>query len=186
MSDVLLKTDLSSLRVSRSKSGDVAHYVDAAYWRGCPIPQDPSSQPLIGGDLSTYLLSLPAIRPWEPGVYYRLPQVAWEAAGSSEPLSLIPLDIAIEHSPYDDADERVCTSHLSYGAHTVCGLFPNDVAAKWAALSPKEWFIKQLTGIWRSRGPFLSCMDALAPGIVHLSYDEPLLPRAVEVFRETV
>ena len=183
--NVLLKTDLSSLRVSRGVSDDDdSYYLKAVYWRGCPIHCDRFSEPLPGYcDLSTYILSPPIVRPWEPGVYYRLPQVAWEAVGSREPLSLIPLDVAIEHSP---SDGRVHTSHLSYGAHTVCGLFPTETAAKWAALPPEKWFSLYLLGFERSTGLHRGWLDALTHGAVHLSYSEPLLPRAVEVYRETV
>lgn len=186
MPGVLLKTSLSSLRVARGASDDAFYYIEAVYWRGCPLPYKRSDQPVIGrGDLSTYLLSPPIVRPWEPGVYYRLPQVAWEAVGSREPLSLIPLDIEIEHSPFDDTDERVYTSHLSYGAHTVCGLFPTATAEKWAALPPVKWRFLHLLGFGRSNGLRLNWLDAFAPGAVRLSYGEPLLPSAVEVSRET-
>lgn len=183
MPDTVLKTSLSSLRVARGASDDAVHYVDAVYWRGCPLPYKRSGQSIPGCcDLSTYLLSPPVVRPWEPGVYYRLPQVAWEAVGSHEPLSLIPLDIEIEHS---SADERVYTSHLSYGAHTVCGLFPTETAATWAALPPEKWCGLHLLGFGRSSGLSLGWLNALAPGAVRLSYCEPLLSRAVEVSRET-
>ena len=183
MSDAVLKTSLSSLRVACGASDDAVHYVEAVYWSGCPLPYERSDQYSLGrSDLSTYILSPPFVRPWEPGVYYRLPQVAWEAVGSREPLSLIPLDIEIEHVPFD---ERVHTPHLSYGAHTVCGLFPTDTAAKWAALLREKWRCMCLFNIKRSTGLSLGWLDALAPGAVRLSYSEPLLPSVVEVSRET-
>lgn len=186
MPNVLLKTSLSSFCVARGASDDAIHYVEAVYWRGCPLPYKNSGQSALGRcELSTYILSPPVIRPWEPGVYYRLPQVAWEAVGSHEPLSLIPLDIEIEHSPFDGADEHVCTSRLSYGAHTVCGLFPTETAAKWAALPPEKWCGMHLVGFGRSNGLSLGWLDALAPGAVRLFHSEPLLSRAVEVSRET-
>jgi len=186
MPDVLLKTSLSSLCVARGASDDAVCYVEAVYWRGCPLPYERSAQTVLGcHGLSTYLLSPPVVRPWEQGVYYRLPEVAWEAVGSHEPLSLIPLDITIEHSPFDDADERVYTSRLSYGAHTVCGIFPTETAAAWATLPPEKWCGLHLIGFERSNGLSLGWLDALAPGAVRLSYGEPLLSRAVEVSRET-
>lgn len=186
MHKTVLKTDLSSFRISRGTSDVAVHFVDAAYWSGCPLPYKRSGQLTLGRRaLSTYVLSPPVIRPWEPGVYYRLPQVAWEAVGSHEPLSLIPLDIEIEHSPIDDADERVYTSHLSYGAHTMCGLFPTDTAGKWAALPPEEWRSLHLIGFGRTHGLSLRWMDILCPGAVRISHDEPLLQSAVEVSRET-
>lgn len=201
MTDTVLKTSLSSFRVARGASDDAVHYIEAAYWRGCPIPYRQLDSLCLGRhELSTYVLSPPVVRPWEPGVYYRLPQVAWEALGAREPLSLIPLDIAIEHSPLtgfnvDDegrgyptdgeADERVFTSHLSYGAHTVCGLFPTETAATWAALPPEKWCGLHLIGFGRSNGLSIGWLDALLPGAVRLSYGEPLLSSAVGVFRET-
>ena len=197
---MLLKTDLSSFCVARGASDDAVCFVDAAYWEGCPIPhRQPDSLCLGSRELSTYILSPPFIRPWEPGVYYRLPQVAWEALGAREPLSLLPLDIEIEHSPstgfyVDDmgrgcptdgeADERVFTSHLSYGAHTLCGLFPTDTAAKWAALPLEKWMCVTLFGFSRSTRLSTDWFDALCPGAVRLSHCEPLLTRPVEVSRE--
>ena len=201
MTDTVLKTDLSSFRVARGASDDAICFVDAAYWAGCPLPyRQPGSLCLGRHELSTYVLSPPVVRPWEPGVYYRLPQVAWEALGAREPLSLLPLDITIEHSPLtgfdvDDegrgrptdgeADERVFTSHLSYGAHTLCGLFPTDTAAKWAALPLDKWCGLHLIGFSRSTQLSFGWSDALCPGAVRLSHCEPLLTRPVEVYRET-
>lgn len=186
MTDTVLKTDLSSFRVARGASDDAVCFINAVYWHGCPLPYERSGQSVIGCDeLSTYILSPPVVRPWEPGVFYRLPQVACEAIGSSELLSLIPLDIEIEHSPFDDDDDRVYTSHLSYGAHTLCGLFPTGTAAAWAALPPEKWRFPHLIGFERSTGLRSDWLDALYPGAVRISYGEPLLPRAVEVYRET-
>lgn len=201
MPDTVLKIDLSSLRVARGASDNAIHYVDAAYWAGCPLPHRRDGEIVLGRhELSTYVLSPPVVRPWEPGVYYRLPQVAWDALGAREPLSLVPLDITIEHSPFtgfnvDDegrgyptdgeADDRVFTSHLSYGAHTLCGLFPTDTAAKWAALPPEKWRGLHLIGFSRSAQLSIGWFDALCPGPVRLSHCEPLLTRPVEVSRET-
>ena len=95
------------------------------------------------------------------------------------------MDVRIEHSPFGEADERVYTSRLSYGAHTVCGLFPTETAATWAALPSEMWFGVHLVGFSRSNGLHLGWLDALAPGAVRFSYSEPLLPSAVEVSRET-
>lgn len=176
MPDTVLKTSLSTLRVTRGASDAAIHYVEAVYWRGCPIPYKQSGYSALRCcDLSTYILSPPVVRPWEPGVYYRLPQAVWEPIGSYGPLSLIPLDIEIEHAPFDDAYGRVRTSHLSYGSHTVCGVFLTEVAEKWAALPLERW---------RCLNP-IGWLDALCPGAVRLSHCEPLLPRAVGVSRET-
>jgi hypothetical protein len=119
--------------------------------------------------------------------------------GAREPLSLVPLDVAIEHSPLTGFDvddegrgcptdgeavERVFTSHLSYGSHTLCGLFPTDTAAKWAELPLETWRCLYLPGFSRSIRLSLSWLDALSPGVVRLSHGEPLLTRPVEVSRE--
>lgn len=201
MAETTLKTDLSSFHVARGASDDAVCFIDAAYWSGCPIPyRQPDSLCLGRHELSTYVLSPLVVRPWEPGVYYRLPQVMWEALGAHEPLSLIPLDVTIEHSPYtgftvddegrgyptdDEADERVFVSHLSYGAHTLCGLFRTDSAAKWAALPPGKWRCLNPIGFSRSTQLSFGLFDALRPGAVRLSHCEPLLTRPVEVSRET-
>lgn len=201
MTDTVLKTDLSSVCVARGASDDAVCFVDATYWAGCPIPyRQPGSLCLGRHELSTYVLSPPVVRPWEPGVYYRLPRVVREAIGAREPLSLIPLDITIEHSPFtgfnvDDegrgyptdgeADERVFTSRLSYGAHVLCGLFPTDTAAKWATLPREKWRSLHFVGFSRSTQLSIGWFDALCPGAVRLSYCEPILTRPIEVFRET-
>lgn len=197
MTDTVLKTDLSSFHVNRCASDDAVCFVDAAYWAGCPIPYNqPDSLYLGHRELSTYILSPPAVRPWEPGVYYRLPQVACDVLGARGPLSLIPLDVSIEHAPFTGfnvdgegcghpTDERVFTSHLSYGAHTLCGLFPTDTAAKWAALPPYKWRGIHLIGFSRSVQLSIGWLDALCPAPVRLSHREPLLTRPVEVYRET-
>lgn len=201
MTDTVLKTDLSSFGIARGASDAAVRFVDAVYWAGCPIPyKQPDSLCLGRSELSTYIVSPPAVRPWEPGVHYRLPQVAWEALGAREPLSLLPLDVVIEHSPFtgfavDDegrgypvdgeADERVFTSHLSYGAHTLCGLFATDTAAQWAALPPEKWLSVNLVGFSRSARLSVGWFDALCPGRVRISYCEPLLTGPVEVHRET-
>ena len=201
MTETILKTDLSAFRVARGASDDAICFVDAAYWAGCPIPyKQPDSLYLGCRELSTYVLSPPAVRPWEPGVYYSLPQSAWGALGAREPLSLIPLDVAIEHSPYTgfnvndegcgypadgEADELVFTSHLSYGAHTLCALFAADTAAKWAALPLEKWRSLHLIGFSRSTQLSIGLFDALRPGAVRLSHCDPLLTGSVEVSRET-
>ena len=205
MTDVTLKTDLSSLEVIRGPlPGDTAqpsHYLQAAYWSGCPLPRSTETLCLGPRTLLTHILSAPVIKPAEPGVYYRLPLVACEALGIDEPLSLIPFLIEIEHSPYTGfvveeegraapisggPDNSVHTTALWSGSYTLCGLFRTETAAKWAALPPEAWWMPRGLVLEREYGLDISWLCALNAGAVRLSHCEPLLTRPVEVSRETV
>jgi hypothetical protein len=204
MPETTLKTDLSSLEVVRSPlPGETAHpthYLQASYWSGCPLPR--GSETLHAGSrpLLTHILATPAVKPAEPGVYYRLPLAACEALGADEPLSLIPFLIEIEHSPYTGfavdeegrstptsgaPDNSVHTTALWSGSHTLCGLFRTETAAKWASLPPEAWLAPRGLAIERAHGLDTSWLRALDAGAVRLSHCEPLLTRPVEVFRET-
>ena len=204
MSDTVLKTDLSSLEVTRSLLPDDTvqpfHYLQAAYWSGCPLPR--GSETLRPGPraLLTHLLSAPALKPAEPGVYYRLPLAACEALGTDEPLSLIPFLIEIEHSPYTGfavdgegrsaptgggPDNRVYTTALWGGSSVLCGLFRTETAAKWASLPPEAWRLPRGLAIERAHGLDTSWLHAFDAGAVRLTYREPLLTGPVEVYRET-
>lgn len=150
--------------------------------------------------LLTHILSAPAVKPAEPGVYYRLPLAACEALGVDEPLSLIPFLVEIEHSPYTGfavdeegraapvggtADNRVRTTALWGGFSVLCGLFRTDTAPKWASLPPEAWRMPRGLAAERLYGLDASWLDALNAGCVRLTYREPLLSRPVEVSRET-
>ena len=206
MSKTILKTDLAGLTVQRGDAGPASTFIDAAYWDGCPLtpwrPGDANHFCPSPAPLSTYILLPAAITPTEPGVYYRLPQVVCDAVGAAGPLALIPLNVAIEHAPYSAfdvdaygrayasdgpaADERVHTTELRYGSHTVCALFRLETAAEWAALPYEKWREIHAPGFQRHHGLNLSWADVFCPGAVRLSYEEPLLTRPMEVYRETV
>lgn len=204
MHKTVLKTDLSSLEAARSSfPGDTvppSHYLQASYWSGCPLPRGSETLCLGQRTLLTHILSTPAVKPAEPGVYYRLPLVACEALGVDEPLSLIPFLVEIEHSPYTGfavdeegrvaptssaPDNSVHTTALWHGSHTLCGLFRTETAAKWASLPPEAWRMPRGLALERAHGLDASWLHALNPGAVRLSHCEPLLTRPVEVFRET-
>ena len=204
MTDVIIKTDLSSLEVIQSPlPGDTAQpsrYLQASYWSGCPLPRSPETLCLGSHDLLTHILSAPIVKPAEPGVYYRLPLAACEAIGADEPLSLIPFLVEIEHSPYTGfavdeegraaptggaPDNSVHTTALWGGSRVLCGLFRTETAAKWAALPPATWRMPRGLAIERAHGLDAHWLDALNAGPVRLSHCEPLLNRPVEVFRET-
>lgn len=204
MHKTVLKTDLSSLEVIRSAlPGDTVqpvHYLQASYWSGCPLPRSSETLHLCSRTLLTHILSAPFVKPAEPGIYYRLPLAACEALGVNEPLSLIPLLLEIEHSPYTGfavdeegratptggvADNSVHTTSLWSGSHTLCGLFRTETAAKWAALPPDVWRVPCGLAIERAHGLDSSWLNALNAGAVRLSHCEPLLTRPVEVSRET-
>lgn len=204
MPKTTLKTDLSSLEVIRNPlSGETAqstHYLQASYWRGCPLPRSSETLHASSRVLLTHILSAPVIKPAEPGVYYRLPLAACEALGTNEPLSVIPFLIEIEHSPYTgfslDEEGRatptggapnnsVHTTALWSGSRALCGLFRTETAAKWAALPPEAWLMPRGLTIERRYGLDTSWLHALDAGVVRLSHCEPLLTRPIEVSRET-
>lgn len=204
MHGVVLKTDMSSLEVTRSPLPDdtvqPSHYLQASYLSGCPFPRSSETLHLGSRTLLTHILSAPTVKPVEPGVSYRLPLSACEALGVDEPLSLIPFLIEIEHSPYTGfavdgegraaptggaADNSVHTTALWGGSRTLCGLFRAETAAKWASLPPEAWQMPRGLAIERSYGLDASWLDALNPGAVRLTCCEPLLTRPVEVYRET-
>ena len=199
----MLKTDLSSFEVCRGEVGNTRHFVLASYWSDCPLPYGSADDDCLffgSQPLTTHILSAPSVQAWEPGVHYRLPLVACEALSVNVPLSLVPIRIAIEHAPYtgfhvdehgrgtptdSEADERVYSTGLWYGAYTLCGLFTLEMAKRWAAVPADAWRALPLDMLCRSHGLDASWLDPLRPGAVRISRADPLLSRAVEVYRET-
>nr|DAK11226.1 MAG TPA: hypothetical protein [Caudoviricetes sp.] len=203
VTETTLKTDLSAFTVSRGPGDDPTSFVIASYWAGCPVSCDRTvcCLPPFSAPLTTHLLSVPSVRPWEPGVHYRLPPGACAAMGLDGPLSLIPLRVEIEHVPYTavrvdehnrmvqlggEGDESVYSTVLAYGSHTLCGLFPTETAEKWAALPRLDWSLSFVGALKRRYGVDASWLRSLSPGPATVSYDMPLLERAVDVRRETV
>lgn len=199
----MLKTDLSSFEVRRGEKGELAHFVLASYWHDCPLPYDRADDAclaLSSQPLTTYILSAPSVRAWEPGVHYRLPLVACEALCVDVPVSLVPFRVTLEHSPFTgfrvdehgrgaptdgEAGERVYSTGVWCGAHTLCGLFTTEMAKRWAGISADAWRALPLDALCRSRGLDASWLDPLRPGAVRISRADPLLSRPVEVYRET-
>lgn len=202
---IKLETDLRSIQIT-SKTGEATSYVYASYTREYPIP---TWKPCYPHDLVPYSLTLPTfvndvhVKRLEPGVFYRLPDAACHSLGSDESLSLIPLYVEIDHTPYVDfvedehgrayvpnSAERVDVetthrSRLCYGSWTVCGLLRVDQARKWAGLSDAEWRVHSLFNKAHN-GLDPSWQPLRTNGSVSISFKLPLLRRRVEVFRETV
>lgn len=201
---VKLETDLRSIQIT-SKTCETASYVYASYTRGCPIPK---WTPRLPYDIAYYSLTLPTfvndahVRRLEPGILYRLPDAACRSLGADESLSLIPLYVEIDHTPYVDFIEdeygrayvpnlavgvdskSTRQSRLCYGSWTVCGLLRTEQARAWAGLSDAEWrvhsfFDKAHNGLDPSWQPLRT------NGSVAISFKLPLLYRSVEVSRET-
>lgn len=202
---IKLETDLRGVQVT-SKTGETVSYVYASYTHGCIIPKWAPGCPY---DLAHYSLTLPTfvndarVKRLEPGVFYRLSDAACQSLGADESLSLIPLYVEIDHTPYVDfvEDEHGrayvpnlaagvdCTaihrSRLCYGSWAVCGLLQSAQAREWAGLGDVEWrvhslFNKAHGGLDPSWQPFRT------NGSVAISFKPPLLRRPVEVSRETV
>ena len=204
MTETTLETDLSSLEVIRSPLPDdtvqPSRYLQASYRNGCPVPRGPETLRLGSRALLTHILSTPAVKPAEPGVYYRLPPTACSALGVDEPLFLIPFLIEIEHSPYTGftvdgegraaptggaADDSVHTTALWGGSRVLCGLFRAETVVKWASLPPEAWSTPLGLTIERVHGLDASWLYAFNAGAARITDCEPLLSRPVEVYRET-
>ena len=198
-----LETDLRSIQIA-PKTGETVSYVYASYTRGCPFPKWTPRSPY---DLAYYSMTLPTfvtdvrVKRLEPGVFYRLPDVACRALGADESLSVIPLYIEIVHTPYvdfiEDEHGRAYvpnlavgidgkTTHMSrlcYGSWTVCGLLRTEQAREWAGLSEVEWRVRSLCNNARN-GLDPSWQPFRTNGSVAISFKLPLLSRPVEASRE--
>ena len=205
MHKTTLKTNMTCFVVSRGDASVPVLFPIAAYYDGCPMAAwkegDAPQLALWSATLTTYIFQPAFIAPRETGVYYRLPDVVRDATGGAD--CLIPLRVEIEHSPYvefdvdelgraaageGDGDERVYSTELRYGCHTVCGLFGLKAAKKWAALPREAWSLLNDGAFERRYGLDPSWATALIrPGYASLSTTPvPLLTRTVEVYRETV
>ena len=201
---IKLETDLRSIQIT-SKTGETASYVYACYPRGVPIPK---WAPHLPYDITHYSSTLPTfvndvrVKRLEPGVSYRLPDAACRSLGARESLSLIPLYVEIDHTPYVDFvedehgrayvpnlavgvdGEAVHLSRLCYGSWAVCGLLRTEQAREWAGLSDVEWRVRSLFNA-AHKGLDPSWQPLRTNGSVSLSFKPPLLTRRVEVSRET-
>ena len=202
---IKLETDLRSIQIT-SKAGEKASYAYGCYSHVCPIPRWAPPHP---HGLMPYSLTLHTfitdviIKRLEPGVFYRLPDVACQALGSDESLGLIPLYVEIEHTPYIDLiedehgrayvpnlavavdRETIHTSRLCYGSWTVCGLLRAEQAREWAGLDDALWQTHSLFNkVTSGRDP--SWLPLRDRGSVAMSFNVPLLYRPVEAYRETV
>lgn len=199
-----LETDLRSVHIT-SKTGETASYIYAGYTHGCPIPQWAPRHPY---DIAPYSLTLPTfvndvrVKRLEPGVFYRLPDAACRSLGADESLSILPLYVEIDHTPYVDfiedehgrayvpnlaegVDREVThVSRLCYGSWVVCGLLRTEQAREWASLSDAEWCSHSLFNTAHN-GLDPSWQPLRTNGSVAISFKPPLLPKAVEVSRET-
>lgn len=202
---IKLETDLRSIQITY-KTGETASYVYACYTRECSIPKWTPHSPY---DLAPYSLTLPtfindvSVKRLEPGVFYRLPDTACRSLGADESLSLLPLYVELNHTPYVDfvEDEHgrayvpdsavgagMETTHLSrlcYGSWAVCGLLRVESAREWAGLSDVEWRAHSLFNEAHS-GLDPSWQPLRTTGSVAMSFKPPLGFKAVEVSRETV
>ncbi len=205
MHKTTLNTDMTCLNICREDAAVSTLFPIAVYYDGCPMaPYREGDAPQLAvwsATLTTYILQPALITPRETGAYYRLPDAIRGATGGAD--CLIPLRVEIEHSPYvefsvdelgraaageGDGEERVYSTELRYGCHTVCGLFGLEAAKKWAALPREAWSFLGNSAFERRYGLNPSWATALIrPGYASLSTTPvPLLKRTVGVFRETV
>lgn len=202
---IKLETDLRSIQIT-SRAGNTVSYIFSCYTRDCPIPEWTPHSPY---DIAHYSLSLQtfvhdvSVTRLEPGVIYRLPDVASAMLDADEELSLIPLYVKIDHVPYVDVVEdeqgriyvpslatrvRRDVTHLSrlcYGSWTVCGILRTGQARAWAGLSDAEWRVRSLFNKARN-GLDPSWQPFRTSGTVTLAFTPPLLNRSIELIREEV
>lgn len=202
---IKIETDLRSVQITQ-KTGETVSYVYACYTRECPIPQWAPCSPY---DLAPYSLTLPTfvsdvrVKRLEPGVFYRLSDAACRLLGADESLSLIPLYVEIDHTPYIDFIEDECgrayvphlavdvdretihRSRLCYGSWAVCGLLRTEQAREWARLSDAEWHVHSLFNKAHN-GLDPSWQPLRARGFTTLAFHPPLSNRRIGLIREEV
>lgn len=206
-----LETDLSCVFFTRLGGGpneknNCCPFIYAAYKHARPIPDNDRTadnrltlwtEPFVTRNPTLTYLSL-----WEPGVIYRLPQVALDALCDGDDLYAAPVHVEFTHTPYAaltvdkyrrasadaDADRQPYTTALHIGSYTPCIVAPRDETIRWV----------DCIGSMLSAFPFhTSCAEdrglsrnwlkpLLYSGDVRVEHDPGLLDSPVELIRERV
>ena len=202
---IKLTTDLRSISITHRDS-EPASYVYACYERDIPFSTWTRGKPYdlacYSSPFSTYVDNSRVIK-LERDAFYRLPEAACRALGVDEDICLVPLYVEMCHVPYvdfiedshgrayapelatDAACEQAHSTRLRYGSWTVCGLLRSEQAKEWVRFNEDEWRVFQSIG-YACRGRDTSWLPLQEWGVTHFSFKGPLLPRPVEVSRETV
>lgn len=204
-----LETDLSGVSITHLDSnGDGEYYnctlLYAVYKRVRPIPSTDRTannhltrwtEPFVTHNNGLAHLSL-----WEPGVLYRLPQVALRELMEGDDLCAAPLSIEIQHTPYSgfavdeynrgsaDGKQTSVITALHIGAHTPCIVAPRDTLVDWIdRLGSRPDVLPFFTSAMDRRALRLSWLKPLArDGDVRVERLPGLLDHPVELIREEV
>lgn len=204
-----LATDLSGVSITQLGRGQnekdhSCTFMYAMYKRACPIPDKDQAADnrltLWTNPFVTRNFQLTRLGLWEPGVLYRLPQVALDELCEGDDLCAVPVRIEFAHTPYaaltvDEyrrasagADPQPCTTALHIGAYTPCIVAPRDEAAGWVDYigSMPSFFPLGLSSLGErvSRTGWLRSLFSF--GDVHVEHLPGLLDRPVDLIREKV
>lgn len=204
-----LETDLSGISITRlgmgeNEKGRNCTLLYAAYKRTRPIPDtDRTADNRLTLWTETFIThnnGLTHVGLWEPGIIYRLPQVALDEIMDGDDLCAAPLHIEFQHTPYPgftvdeydrgsaDGERDAVTTALHIGAHTPCILAPRDKIINWVGyLGSRPCILPFLTSSVDSRHLSLSWLEPLlCTGDVRIERLPHLLDRPVELTREEV
>lgn len=204
-----LETDLRGVSITQMDRGQneknhSCTFMYAMYKRARPIPDKDQTadnrltlwtKPFVTRNFRLRHLSL-----WEPGVLYRLPQVALDELCEGDDLCAAPVHIEFTHTPYAaltvdeyrrasaDADPRPCTTALHIGAYTPCIVAPRDEVAGWVDYIGRlhGFFPFLLSGVEERELPIDWLRSLFSFGDVHVEHLPGLLDRPVGLIRERV
>ena len=204
-----LETDLSGVSITRldREQNEKNHYCTfmyAMYKRARPIPDKERTavnrltlwtKPFVTRNYTLTHFSL-----WEPGVLYRLPQVALDELCEGDDLCAAPVRIEFTHTPYAaltvdehrrasaDADQQPCTTALHIGSYTPCIVAPGDKITGWIdCIGSMPGFFPFFTSGVERRELSMGWLEPLLySGDVRVEHLPGLLDRPVGLIRERV
>lgn len=204
-----LETDLSGVSITQLGGGQneknhCCTFMYAMYKRARPIPDKDRkadnrltlwTEPFVTRNQTLAYFSL-----WEPGVLYRLPQVALDELCEGDDLCAAPVHVEFTHEPYaaltvDEhrrasarADWQPYTTALHIGAYTPCIITPRDELAGWVdCIGSMPGFFPFFTSGVKERGLSIDWLEPLLrSGDVRVEHLPGLLDRPVELIRERV
>lgn len=204
-----LETDLSGVSITqlgggRNEKNHYCTFMYVKYKRARPIPNKDRTAvnrlTLWTKPFVTRNDTLTHFSFWEPGVFYRLPQVALDKICEGDDLCAAPVRIEFTHTPYAaltvderrrasaDADRQTCTTALHIGSYTPCIVAPRDELADWVdCIGSMPGFFPSVTFGLGGRGLHIGWLEPLLySGDVRVEHLPCLLDRPVELIRERV
>lgn len=206
-----LETDLSGVSITQLGGGQneknhCCTFMYAMYKRARPIPDKDWTavnrltlwtEPFVTRNHTLAHFSL-----WEPGVLYRLPQVALDELCEGDDLCAATVHVEFTHAPYAaltvdehlrasgraDAGRQPYTTALHIGSYTPCIVAPRGEIAGWVdCIDSMPGFFPFLTSGVEERGLDIGWLEPLLySGDVRVEHLPGLLDRPVELIREEV